>query len=437
MTAIAFKVLVAVVCGLLGGWLLRRPALDEWPEATFRWRITALQLALGLGLFVALYVLGNAEVTSDVPGYYLPAARGALAGKVPLKDFGTSYAPLFPYVGAALVALWNSGKAFALFAILINALALLAWHCAALACFGRHTARRGSVLYATSGHLLVQSLLGTNQIWIAALLGTSVLLLVRGRELGSGFAQALAICATKFLAALFWPVLWICSARRMRWLGAALLASAAVYAVFGLAGSDLLYPVREEGGFFSSGNLPYLLGPLLSTLGIHDPHVADGVALAGLTAVTAWLYLRARALTPEQRRSLSFASIALMGLIFMVLSKKSATGYAVFFMYPALAVLLLAPSSAWARIAFPVAFNVLLVAEPSVWFHLGGDGLSLGEWARTASARSVGGFVLIEAGLIACYVYLAALSAGCVRRMVAGAMSARTSSQSSRACSAV
>lgn len=396
-----------------------------------------MQLALGFGLFVALYGAGNEQVSSDVPSYYLPAARAALAGQLPLRDFPSSYAPLFPYVGAGLVALWNSGKVFALFAILVNALALVWWHSAALECFDRQTARQASLLYATSGHLLVQSLLGTNQVWIAALLAASALLAVRRRDAASGLVQALAICTTKFLAALFWPVLAICSVRRERWLGAAALGGAAVYAAFGAAGADLAYPIRHESGLISSGNLPYLLDPALALIGGTDRFVEDGLALAVLAVVTAWIYAHARSLSAEARAPLLMAGLALTGFVFMLVSRKSFTGYVVFFMYPAIAALVLGTSSIGARAGFLLAFNVLLVAEPSLWFHLGGHGRRLSEWLHAADRLLVGGFVTVDLALVACYGYLAAVSADCVRRIAAGAISSRSSSQSATARSAV
>jgi hypothetical protein len=438
MTAIAFKLLVAVGSGLLGAWLIKRPALDHWSEQEFMWRVTALQLALGLGLFIVLYVLGNATVTSDVPAYYMPAARAVLSGKLPYRDFDTSYAPLFPYVGAGVVAFWNSGKAFALLAVAVNAGALLAWHSAALMCLDRRTARETSLFYATSGHLLVQSLLGTSQVWIAALLGTSALLLIRGRPMASGFTQALAICTTKFLAALFWPALWICSARRLRWFGPAFLATVSVYAAFALQGANLLDPIRREGDLISSGNLPYLLGPILSAARLSAPPVLDAMAAAVLAASTVWLYVRVRNLPSEQRPSLLLASLALTGFVFMLVSKKSFTGYAVFFMYPAIAVLVLGTSRRWGRVGFLLLFNALLATESSIWFHLGGDGLTLSEWLRVAGALRVGGFAALDLLLIACYGYLAFLSIACVRRLVAAAASSRRPDGSAAAaCSPV
>lgn len=438
MIAIAFKVFVAVACGLLGAWLLRRPALDRLSDRVFLWRAVSLQLALGLGLFVALYGVGNEQVSSDVPSYYLPAARAVLAGQLPLRDFPSSYAPLFAYVGAALISLWNSGKAFALFAILMNVLALVWWHAAALECFGQQTARQASLLYATSGHLLVQSLLGTNQVWIAALLGGSTLLIVRRRNAASGLLQALAICATKFLAGLFWPALAICSAQRMRWLGAAALAGAAVYAAFGLAGADLLSPIRSQSELLSSGNLPYLLDPVLSRMGAGERSIiGDATALAALAAITAWIYASSRSLPAEGRSPLLMPALALTGVVFMLVSKKSYTPYAVFFMYPLIVTLVRRTSGTGACAAFLLAFNVLLVAEPSLWFHLGGNGRRLSEWLHGGDAIRIGGFLCVDVALVGCYVYLAAVSAACVRRTVAGATLSRSSSQSATARSLV
>ncbi len=436
MTAIAFKVIVAAACGVLGAWLLRRPIFDRLSDRAFLRRAVALQLALGLGGFMALYGIGNEQVISDVPSYYLPAARAALQGSVPLRDFPSSYAPLFPYVGAALVTVWNSGKVFALFAILMNALALAWWHAAALACFGRHIARQASLLYATSGHLLIQSLLGTNQIWIAALLAGSALLLVRRRDVASGLMQALAICTTKFLAVLFWPMLAICSSRRLRWIGAAVLAGTAVYVAFGTAGANLLYPIRSQSELISSGNLPYLLDPVLSRIGAQNRSII-GATLAVLAAVTAWIYARSRNLPDRERSPLLMTGLALTGFVFLLVSKKSYTSYAVFFMYPAIAALLFRVSSAAVCAGFLLVFNVLLVAEPSLWFHLGGNGRRLSEWLRTASPGLVGGFVIVDLALVACYGYLAAVSAACVRRIAAGAISSRSPTQSATARSVV
>jgi len=439
MAAILFKVAIAIACAVLGAAALRT-RLVGLPERRFLLGALALQVIPALSAFILLYVLGHQEPTSDVPGFYMPAARAALAGQVPFRDFTLSYAPAFSYIGAALVWVWNSGKVFALFAIVVNALGLVWWHCAARAYFAESIARSGTILYATSGHVLVQALLGTNQAWISAGLAASAMLMARNRSASAGLVQAAAACATKLLTHLFWPVMWICAPHRWRWLLAAALPTAAFYAAFVAAGAGpgLLHPLRYEGDLISPGNLPYLLNLVVGSAGAHERLIYDCLALAALGAATMWLYMKARAVPAAARRRLLLAGLALTGLIFMLFSKKSFTGYVIFVMYPVILMLVAGVADWRARVAFLLAFNALLVAEPSLWFYLEANGLTLRQWLlESGSVSAVLGFAALDVALLACYVYLAWLSVRGVRTTVAGAMSSKNSSQSATACALV
>ena len=438
MAAIVFKVALALVCALLGAWALRTRLMDL-PERHFLLGAVALQLLPALGAFAALYVLGHQEPTSDVPGYYMPAARAALAGQLPYRDFVLSYAPLFAYVGAALISIWNSGKVFALFAILLNAVALLWWHRAAQTCFDRCTVRHCTILYATSGHVLSQALLGTNQAWVGAGLAASAMLMARDRSAGSGIVQAIAASATKILTHLFWPILWTCAPRRLHWLAAAALPTAAAYGAFVVAGAGAgVLPLRAEGEATSPGNLPYLLDLVLASVGSYERVLYDGLALAALGITTVWLYLKARTVSPQSRQNLLLAGLALTGVVFMFFSKKSFTGYVIFVMYPVVLMAVRCAIERRARVlAFLLAFNVLLVAEPSVWFHLKGNGLSLRTWLQTGNTAPILGFMALDCALLTCYVYLAWLSVRGVREIAAGAIRSKNSSQSATACALV
>jgi hypothetical protein len=437
MTAILFKAALALAGGLLAAWA-QRSRLVELPERLFLLGALALQLIPALGLFVGLYVLGHQEPTSDVPAYYLPAARAALAGQVPFRDFTLSYAPGFPYVGAALAFVWNSGKAFALFAIMVNAVALVWWHSAASACYDRRSARQCTVLYATCGHVIVQTLLGTNQAWISAGLAASAMLIARDRSTASGVAQAVAACTTKILAHLFWPVLWICAHHRFRWLTGAILPTATFYAVFVAvgAGAGLLYPLRHEGELISPGNLPYLLDLIFRGSPL-ERRVLDGLTLVALATSTMWLWLNARRLPTSARQRLLLAGLALTGLVFMLFSKKSFTVYVVFVLYPIVLMLVSGVTDWRARVSFLTLFNLLLVVEPSFWFYLEGNQWSLRTWLAMGGGVAAAGFVLLDVALLTCYVYLAWLSVRGVRRTVEGAMDSRNLSQSATAWSLV
>lgn len=438
MFAIFFKIGLVLASGLLGLWAVRS-RLVELPERAFLGSALALQVLPALGLFVVLYVMGHQEPTSDVPTFYMPAARAALAGEVPFRDFNVSYAPGFAYVSAALAFLWNSGKVFALFAILINAVALVCWHCAARHSFDCIAARHCTVLYATSGHVLVQALLGTNQAWLNAGLAASALLMARDREVASGLAQAVAAGTTKVLAHLFWPVMFICANRRYRWLLAAALPTAALYAAFVVAGAGpgLLYPLQHEGELISPGNIPYILNLALDSTGPLERVIDDGLTLAALVVVTVWLYLKARALSPRSRRTLLLAGLALTGLVFMLFSKKSFTGYVIFVMYPVVLMLVVGVGDWRARAGLLLVFNTLLVAEPSLWFYMKAWDWSLRKWFAIGGGAGAAGFVLVDLALLACYVYLTWLSVRCVGRMAEGATTSRNPSQSTTACSLV
>ncbi len=416
MSAVGFKVLVAIATAVLGAAVFRSRLPDTLSQARFLWLAASLQLIPVCALFLGIYVIGREQVSSDVPGYYLPAARAVAEGKLPFRDFATSYAPLFPYVSAALVRVWDSGKVFALFAMMMNMLGLIAWHRAAASLCNEATARRGTILYASSGHIAIQALLGSNQCWIAAALGWSVFLTARDRGTASGLIQCLAVCTTKFLTLLFWPVLWVCAQRRRLWILAAALPASLVYGFFVFAGGSVFEPLRRESPRTTSGNLAYLLEPLLPAAAASNHHVVDAVALLALGGSAVWLFIRALPLPAAQRPRLLLPGLVLLGIVFMLFSKKSYTGYAVFFLYPATSVLVSGVRSLRGGCAFFLLFNVLLVSEPSLWFQMGGYGRALSSWLKSAADRAPDEFVLLDACLIACYVFIAWLSVQCLRQ---------------------
>jgi hypothetical protein len=108
----------------------------------------------------------------------------------------------------------------------------------------------------------------------------------------------------------------------------------------------------------------------------------------------------------------------------MLFSKKSFTGYVVFVMYPAIVMLVTGVTDTRARIGFLLVFNTLLAAEPSLWFHLGGNRVTLRAWFVAGGGAKAAGFVLVDAALLACYVYLAWLSVRRIERTTAGVIAA-------------
>jgi hypothetical protein len=409
MVVVGFKVLVAIITALLGGWLARHPVVTGASAQRFLGLALSLQVLPAVVLFIALYLAAGQGVPSDVPSYYVPAGHAALSEQLPYRDFDLSYGPLFAYVGAGLLALWDADQSFVLFGIALNAVTLVLWHQVALRCTSLARARHATLLYASSGHVLLQTLLGTNQIWVAAALAGSALLIVRNHSGASGVVQAVSISATKLLTLLFWPLLWLCAPRRGRWLLGAVLPSAGVFALFTLLGADILVPLRRESGLISSGNLPYLLEPLSASLGSGAYLAYDVLGLLGLAAAWLWLYRQIRGSDYAGRARVLPAGLALIGLLFMILSKKSNSGYEVFIMYPAMLVLAGSTLQLRGQVAFLVVFNALLMAEPSLWFRMG-HWQPLSQWLRAPDIAHTLLFIAGDIVLVACYAFLAWLS---------------------------
>jgi hypothetical protein len=422
MGIIVFKIAVALVAALPVGLMLSTGRFRSVSNGRFLIRVLTVQLLPTVVFFVALYVVGHQEVTSDVANFYLPAARAPLAVQMAASDVKMSYAPLFPFVGAGVISLWSSGKAFVVFDVVLNALSLLLWHGAALRLLGGDTARESSLLFAGCGSLLVQVLLGSNQIWVAASLATSTWLIASGRTGLSGLAQGLTVATIKMLTLLFWPVFWICSARRWNWFLAAFLPAVLIYGAFALIGADLLHPLRAESVMITSGNLPYILDPLVATWPLKKS-LFDGLAAIALLITVGWLYVRIQRISASERPKLLFAAIALLGLVFMLMSKKTFT-YAAFFMYPAVVVAVTRMPRVWVRLGLLVVYNVILSAEPSYWYHSRDFGTvdpSLGAWLHSADWHGAIGLICVDVVLLACYWILAAAAATSIREATAGA----------------
>lgn len=415
MEVILVRIGVVITAACLGGLALCSRATAHATDRRFLWAVTMLQISLALGLFFALYVVGGREVTADVPGYYLPPAHAVMSGKLPYRDFPLSYAPLFPYVGAGLLAVWDSGKIFVIFAVVLNALILLLWHSVAAACVDRSMARESSILYATSGQVLLQVVLGTNQLWTAAAIAVSTLLMFRGGSVGSGMAQGISLCVTKFLALLFWPVFFLAAENRFRWLAGAGLFPVVAYGGFAAMGADVIHPIQREGQLVSSGNLPYLLSWLVPGSTEMANRFFDVWAFLALAVGIVWLCGIVRRVEARRRSEFLVPGLVLIGLVFMLMSKKSYGPYVTFVMYPLILSVVRGIDNRRARFGFLLGFNGLLAVESSLWFHIRGNGVPLGEFARRSRPLTVGGFVAVDLVLVACYAFLLWLTVRYVR----------------------
>jgi hypothetical protein len=187
--------------------------------------------------------------------------------------------------------------------------------------------------------LLTVAIDGQMNSLIALMLALGVLALCRSRNTLSGFWVGLSVCTVKFLTLIFVPAYFFFTRRKLAWVAGFLAIILAIYAPFGLAGANLLTPLRLEGDHETDTNL-FFVYQLVT--GIHlNPRLQDTIlALSWVCVVlfTAWALRRQPANIERSIHILSLSLIALSLIAelmcIMIFSKNCWDRYLVMTMFP-------------------------------------------------------------------------------------------------------
>lgn len=352
---------LSALCSITTLVAISLPRLRTLADRTFdrlvTWSFVASRSLLWIGIFLILHLTPRGDVT----GYFEEASQ-VLAGKVPERDFLISYAPLHPYLDAALLRLWNDPRILILFALLAECFLLPLWLRVGRGFFREHDLRAAALLYLTSG-LSVQFVTvdGQDNVVVALLFAFAVFLLARSRAFSSGVAIGGAISVFKFLPLLYMPLFWRATPRWLRWLIGSAVPIAVVYGVSAAQHLDLAAPFRRES-YRAAECFPFLVE---SVFGVSfSDNVWNAVLLATLLLVlaTAWFSMQRAPIVARQR--ILTLGLAAVTLVLLSLPKKSWPPYFLLALFP---VCLAVGSLGRAKIALFAAFQVLSVAMPSVW----------------------------------------------------------------------
>lgn len=325
-------------------------------------------LVFGL-IFFALHI----GPRGDVVTYYYPEAFRTLHGALAYRDFPSSYAPLFSYIGALVLWLNNTPLALIAFTILVETCSVPIWFAAIRPCCAEPTFRRGALLYLAQPLMLFNVAIdGGNNVWIALSLALALLCLGQRRDAASGVSYSISIIAVKFLALIFGPILFLSARRRLAWIAGFLLPTLIVFGIFAAKHANILLPFQQEGNLQLGGSLPLLFSYLT---GIDIPgRISDGITVISLLACTfAWWHVTRKfpshhLTRPEQYHQVVWKTglgLLMLTLSMLMLSKKSWSIYIIMVMF--LLCQLVARHGALTRSVYCV-FSFLLIVEPSFLF---------------------------------------------------------------------
>ncbi len=333
-----------------------------------------------LGLYCLVFLVLRIAPRGDIPAYYVPEGLSVLRGALPYRDFISSYAPLHPYLDAAVLRLWPSALAIILLAIAAECLLLPVWLKLGRRLFVERQLRTAAMLYLASGVSLQFVVIdGQDNVIIALLVAVALLFLYRQRAALSGIVAGLSVVLIKFLPLLYVPAFVAAARRRGRWLAGFAVVTGLGYGAFAALGAPLLEPLKMEASLTGAGNLPYLVE---SVMGVKLPaSLEDGVVLVALLAVLGVVAAVLRGAEDDARlRVLLFATAALT-LTLVLLSKKSWPPYLMLALFP-MCLSIYRERFSWMRAALFGGFGAVAIVEHSYWSSLFGQETSLGTHRR-------------------------------------------------------
>ena len=215
----------------------------------------------------------------------------------------------------------------------------------------------------------------------------------------AGVFAAAGFLFAKLLAIMYWPV--TVYYRQSGYLKRALPIAACLLLLMAVAffGFDSLYPARSEFSKYTSGNIWFLLSRFIPDfLGSTAWQVLPVVSYAVVFFVLFLCYARAKRRDPKGDFDRASAFVAVITLLFLILSKKSNTFYITMGLLPLIHVLVQDQRRLLQRLA-PLAFvGSITTIELFLWHNP-----SFSENVLSSYRGII--YVLMESALLLSYIY--------------------------------
>ena len=142
----AFGGIMAVLGFAVTRWKLSEKILG-WSDKQFDHNLIAVYAGSRSLVFFAAFFVFHQKPWADLVGVYVPEAHAVMHGLVPYRDFASSYAPLNPYIDAALLWLHDSPLSILVFQIVCDIVSVPFWIRFLRRCVNEATILEAALMY--------------------------------------------------------------------------------------------------------------------------------------------------------------------------------------------------------------------------------------------------------------------------------------------------
>ncbi len=366
LQTLAERLILGAAAGTAGVVLSSARAIHRPGNSAFRRIVAAAFLLSRLGSFALIFLVFGVAPRGDIPSFYFSEGSAVLQGLLPYRDFGSSYAPLHPYMDGALLLLWHSPLVIILFAICVEFALFRLWLRVGSHLFPEPLLRMAAILYLTSAlSFQFVTIDGQDNVVIALLVLLALWLAMRSKDVASGALTALGVVIVKLIPIFYAPVFFLARKRRWAWAAGFFALLAVGYGSFAAHHLQVLQPLMIEGPLKSSGTLPYLIE---TATGLNLPVTfwnAIMLIALGLVYLAVW---RQSSGGNSSGSPLSILwGVTAATLVLLAFANKSWSPYLMLSLFPLCVVI--ARRGLRARITF-AAFSIVALAEKSYWATL-------------------------------------------------------------------
>jgi hypothetical protein len=299
-----------------------------WEIMFFKWAISIAIISKFMICLVIYIKLPSLVERSDAVLYYYPQTLHFISGHLPYKDFYSSYSILFAPMLSLAVMAWNSVGAIVLMMLIFETGMIILYLFRCSRNDNIHGWRTAYLYLLSPISFYWVAFVGYNSPIIVFFTIWGLFWAEKGRPVLASSLAALSLLFSKLLAVIMWPA-FIFWRRRDIWRSSSPLIFVLLAHILLLAfGFDVLMPLKGEYNKYSSGNIWFALSLILPDLkNSRVWNILPALLFVILFFLLMLYVIKKRGQSPLGDFDWAMALIAVICLLFMLLSKKTFTMY--------------------------------------------------------------------------------------------------------------